>query len=131
MNRKRKQQEAYVAGILRKSDGILLVRRRKGDRTYWSLPIGKIELRETPQIALKRIVWAETGILVEPTQVVNSIHSDIVNTKTKAIHRLSSVFFVKKVGGEVREEVAKFMKLRNLHGISLNERSRYFLKSAH
>lgn len=128
MTRKTKQQEAYIAGLLRTRDGVLLVHRKKGDRTYWSLPMGKIELHETPHIALKRIFWAETGLLVEPTSVLNSIHSDIVSSKTKLTHRLSSVFCVKKVGGELREGV-RFVKVRNMHTMLLNERTRNFLKA--
>lgn len=128
MTRKAKQQEAYVAGLLRTRDGVLLVHRKKGDRMYWSLPLGKIELHETPHIALKRIFWAETGLLVEPTSVLNSIQSDVVASKTKLTHRLSSVFCVKKVGGELREGV-RFVKVRNMHSMLLNERTRNFLKA--
>lgn len=128
MNRKVKQQESYIAGLLKTRDGILLVRRKKGDRLYWSLPMGKIELHETPHIALKRIVWSETGLLVEPTSVLNAIHSDVVSSRHRITHRLSSVFCVKKFGGELRPG-AKFVKTKNLHSIPLNERSRLFLQS--
>ncbi len=128
MMRKTKQQEAYVAGLFRTRDGILLVHRKKGERTYWSLPLGKIELHETPHIALKRIFWAETGLLVEPTSVLNAIHSDIVASKSKLTHRLTSVFCVKKVGGELRPTV-RFVKVRNMHGMLLNERTRSFLRA--
>lgn len=129
MNRRVKQQEAYIAGLLRSRDGVLLVRKKKGERVYWSLPMGKIELHETPHIALKRIVWSETGLLVEPTSVLNAIHSDVVPSRHRLTHRLSSVFCVKKVGGEIRTSVTKFVKLRNLQSVALNERSRSFLKS--
>ncbi len=130
MSKKKKKQEAHIAGILRTRDGILLVRKKKADHVYWSLPMGKIELHETPQIALKRIFWAETGLLVDLGHISNTMHSDVVSGKQQTTHRLSSAFFVKKVGGELREGVVKFMKPRNLHDIRLNERSRLFLASA-
>ncbi|GIP35350.1 hypothetical protein J2TS4_45600 [Paenibacillus sp. J2TS4] len=50
---------------------ILMVRNRKGDSSYWSLPGGAVEAGETLEQALKRETMEETGLEVE----VSSLYS--------------------------------------------------------
>lgn len=48
---------------------------------YWSLPAGAIELGETPEEAVVREVWEETGLKV---QVKN--RKEYLEEKSTAIH---------------------------------------------
>jgi 8-oxo-dGTP pyrophosphatase MutT (NUDIX family) len=55
-------------------EGRLLVQRRR-DTGQWALPMGKMELGETPSACAIRETEEETGILVEVTQILG-IFSD-------------------------------------------------------
>lgn len=57
-----------VAGIIKKSDKILIVQRLstcKREPDKWEFPGGKIEKEETPEIALSREIKEELGLGVE------------------------------------------------------------------
>lgn len=59
-----------AVAILRRADGLLLLAERPVGKPWagwWEFPGGKIEVNETPQLALKREISEELGI--EVTQV--------------------------------------------------------------
>ena len=57
-----------VAAVIRNSDGHLLLQQKAGG--IWSLPAGAIEPGETPQDAIRREMLEETGLLVEPAELL-------------------------------------------------------------
>jgi 8-oxo-dGTP pyrophosphatase MutT (NUDIX family) len=58
-----------VTGIIRDNeDRILLVHQR--DTDSWSTPGGAVDPNESPADAVAREVWEETGLDVEPTQIL-------------------------------------------------------------
>ena len=55
------RQRVYAA-IIRQGQ-ILMVEHTESGRTYWTLPGGGIEAGETPEQAVLREVWEETGLM--------------------------------------------------------------------
>ena len=56
-----------ACGVLAVNEqGYLLLQRRR-DTGHWALPMGKMELGETPSECAVRETWEETGIVVEVT----------------------------------------------------------------
>ena len=55
------RQRVYAA-ILRQGQ-ILMVQHTESGRSYWTLPGGGIEAGETPEEAVLREVWEETGLV--------------------------------------------------------------------
>lgn len=58
-----------VAAIIRNQDGNILVLCRS-DTQEWSLPAGAVDPGETPSEAIAREVLEETGLLVNPIQIL-------------------------------------------------------------
>lgn len=58
-----------VAAIIRNSEEEILFI-RKPDETLWGLPAGAIEPGETPSRAVRREVYEETGLLVNPVGIL-------------------------------------------------------------
>lgn len=52
-----------VAAVIKNGQGDILFQYPGGE--YWSLPAGAIELGETPEEAVVREVWEETGLKVQ------------------------------------------------------------------
>ncbi|HDR3649321.1 TPA: NUDIX domain-containing protein [Bacillus cereus] len=52
-----------VAAVIKNEQGEILFQYPGGE--YWSLPAGAIELGETPEEAVVREVWEETGLKVQ------------------------------------------------------------------
>ncbi|MCR8843305.1 NUDIX domain-containing protein [Paenibacillus sp. SC116] len=58
-----------VAAVVRnEEDHILFI--RKGNEQTWGLPAGAIEIGETPAQAITREVYEETGLTIQPTQII-------------------------------------------------------------
>ncbi|PFA22765.1 MULTISPECIES: NUDIX domain-containing protein [Bacillus cereus group] len=56
-----------VAAIIKNEQGEILFQYPGGE--YWSLPAGAIELGETPEEAVIREVWEETGLQVQIKEI--------------------------------------------------------------
>lgn len=57
-----------VSALIRDGSGRVLLQRRADDG-QWGLPAGAIDPGETPAMAVRREVWEETGLRVEPVVV--------------------------------------------------------------
>ncbi|WP_379153553.1 NUDIX domain-containing protein [Paenibacillus sp. sgz5001063] len=58
-----------VAAVIRNEEGEVLLL-RKGGEQLWGLPAGAIEPGETPSRALRREVYEETGLMVNPLRII-------------------------------------------------------------
>lgn len=64
-----------VAAVVRnEKDEILFI--RKHNETLWGLPAGAIEIGETPAESVKREVYEETGLPVNPERIIGVFGGD-------------------------------------------------------
>jgi 8-oxo-dGTP pyrophosphatase MutT (NUDIX family) len=61
-----------VAALIRNAEGYILFQLPQGNRDIWSLPAGSIEPGETPEEAVIREVWEETGLQVTPVRLAGA-----------------------------------------------------------
>lgn len=64
-----------ACGIVIKDNHLLMVRHVHDSRDYWTFPGGGIESGETVLQAAQREVLEETGILLEPIDLIHSFES--------------------------------------------------------
>lgn len=85
--------------ILIKDKKILLIKRSKDPgKGLWAIPGGRIEQDETAEQCLIREMKEETGLSVEPIQLLG-LYSD-PNRDPRAI--IAAVYTVKQVGGQLK-----------------------------
>ncbi len=58
-----------VAAVIRNEESEILFQ-YPTNREYWSLPAGAIEPGESPAEAVVREVWEETGLTIEPINII-------------------------------------------------------------
>lgn len=58
-----------VAAVIRDEEGAILLL-RKGGEQLWGLPAGAVEPGEKPSRALRREVFEETGLMVNPKRMI-------------------------------------------------------------
>ncbi len=91
-----------VGALILASDGrVVLVRHRRGDSTYHLLPGGGVEHGETLGGALMREVWEETGLEIEPGEIV--LVNDTIEPRDGGRHVVNITFAASIVGGSVTE----------------------------
>jgi len=92
-----------VGAVIVDHGRVLLVRRGHEPLLgRWSLPGGLIELGETLQSALVREVWEETGLMVEPVELVELIDSIHRDGERVRFHFVIADYLCRVKGGALR-----------------------------
>ena len=110
-----------------RKDSILLVERGKQPlKGYWSLPGGVLELGEQLGAAIVREVKEETGLEVQPVNVVEIFERILRDKAGKAeYHYVLVDYFCKVTGGELMagddSSKAEWVKRRDLASLKLTE----------
>ncbi len=95
-----------VAGILFHADGSLLMVQRGQEpaRGRWSIPGGLVEVGERMETAVARELHEETGLLIEPLQLVElveRIHPDPASPDRIRYHYVLADFLCRITGGSL------------------------------
>lgn len=116
------QPRVRVGVVIPHEDQILLVRHRKGPKTYWMLPGGGLDYGETFSACAEREVHEETGLKIK-TERMLYISEAICPRGTR--HVLNVFMLARLEGGsivvpegDVIEEVA-FHPVHSLEGLTL------------
>ncbi len=113
---------AAVGGVVLHRGKVVLVKR--GVEPYagrWSIPGGAIELGETAEMALKREVLEETGLKVEPLQVVD-IYDNILEAEgTVQYHYVIIDYLCRYISGALRPG----SDVEDAHWVSPDELGQY------
>ena len=110
-----------------RKDSILLVERGKQPlKGYWSLPGGVLELGEQLGAAIVREVKEETGLEVQPVNVVEIFERILRDKAGKAeYHYVLVDYFCKVTGGELMagddSSKAEWVKRKDLASLKLTE----------
>jgi len=116
-----------VSALIYDDDGrILLVRHSNGG--VWATPGGAIEPDETPQDAVVRELWEETGLTVAPTRLRGVFHGPDFRVRYENGDEVSyviSIFECRRLGGDLRpdgEEIleARYVAASDLSGVPLS-----------
>jgi 8-oxo-dGTP diphosphatase len=92
-----------VGAIIIEGERVLMVERgREPLAGYWSLPGGVLEVGETLEQAVKREVREETGLLIEPVEIVE-IFERIIHDEAGAVeyHYVLVDYRCNVMGGEL------------------------------
>ena len=98
-----------AAGILAEDDAGRLLLQRRRDTGQWAIPMGKMELGETPTECAVRETFEETGVRVEPLGLLG-IYSDPGYIVAYDDHDDPTRY------GEVRQEFEITLYGRPVHG---------------
>lgn len=91
---------AAVSALLVDGDRVLLIRRRaEPNRGRWSFPGGTVELGEPLRDAVVREVREETGLSVEPLEVVDAVDVLVPPSGRPDYHFVLVVFAARILGG--------------------------------
>lgn len=101
---------AAVSALLVDGERVLLIRRQaEPNRGRWSFPGGTVELGETIRDAVVREVREETGLSVEPLEVVDAVDVLVPPNGPPDYHFVLIVFAARVRGGvlEPRSDAAE------------------------
>lgn len=82
-----------VAAIIRNDKDEILFIRKEGE-TAWGLPAGAIEPGETPSRALRREIFEETGLMVNPSTIAGVFGGDKYKFKYSNDHEVEYLVVV-------------------------------------
>lgn len=106
---------AATTALIRDDLGRILCQYRADFKhSWWGLPGGILELGETPEQALTREVLEETGLVVEPTQLVGVYSSPryIVHYPNGDVsHQVTSCYACRITGGTLRPDADEILHL--------------------
>lgn len=125
---------AGVVAIVFKEDSVLLVRRgNEPGRGRWGFPGGVVELGETVREAVVREAMEESGLHVEPTELV-AVYDSLTQDDEGRIrfHYVLSEFLCRVVGGSLKPSSdvsdARWFRLDELDTIDISKRTARFLR---
>ncbi|MBA5723576.1 (deoxy)nucleoside triphosphate pyrophosphohydrolase [Candidatus Liberibacter sp.] len=110
-----------ACAIFQKDEQVLLAQRPKNkfQADFWEFPGGKIECRETPEVALARELFEELSIIVEP---ISLIPLTFVSHAYKEFHLLMPFFACYDFEGHLKgyegQEI-RWVKLSDLNKYSM------------
>lgn len=92
-----------VGGIMVRGDYVLLVRRRYAPlRRHWTLPGGALELGETLAEGVVREVQEETGLVVEPVELIALVDRIHRLEERVQFHYVIADYLCRIIGGELK-----------------------------
>jgi 8-oxo-dGTP pyrophosphatase MutT (NUDIX family) len=100
---------------------VLLVRSSRRD--VWVAPGGAVDPDEAPQDALVREVWEETGLLVEPTQLLGVFGGPeyrVWYANGDEVGYMMAVFECRATGGVLRADGEEIAEARYFSGAELS-----------
>ncbi|WP_379134749.1 NUDIX domain-containing protein [Paenibacillus sp. sgz500958] len=103
-----------VAAVIRNEEREILFL-RKGGETLWALPAGAIEPGETPPRTLRREVFEETGLMVNPVRILGVFGGEKFRYIYQSRDHVEYVFTVYEcsiVKGNLRSEDGEAEELR-------------------
>jgi 8-oxo-dGTP diphosphatase len=92
-----------VGAVVIRGDSVLLIRRGKPPQMgEWTLPGGMVELGESLRAAVRREVWEETGLRVEPASLAAIFERIIRRNGRVQYHYIILDYVCRLKGGELR-----------------------------
>jgi ADP-ribose pyrophosphatase YjhB (NUDIX family) len=116
-----------AAALILSDRGLLLVRQRRLDRSYWLLPGGGVRFGEAVAEALRRELLEELSLEVEPGRplaLVEAISDDMARYAKHVVHVILQATLVDaaarpRLGGDAAVLEACFFTREELRGLTL------------
>jgi ADP-ribose pyrophosphatase YjhB (NUDIX family) len=104
---KQRKPSARAYGVTIRDGEILMVRaaRRDASTSLWWLPGGGIEFGESPEAAVVREFFEETGITIENPRLLDVTNDTYRRHNGDLVHNIRIIYTVDYVSGELRDEV--------------------------
>ena len=104
---KQRKPSARAYGVTIRDGQILMVRaaRRDASTSLWWLPGGGIEFGESPEAAVVREFFEETGITIENPRLLDVTNDTYRRHNGDLVHNIRIIYTVDYVSGELRDEV--------------------------
>ncbi|MDH7598791.1 MAG: NUDIX hydrolase [Sedimentisphaerales bacterium] len=110
-----------VRGAVVRDGRILLVQERRDMR--WCMPGGWADVGDRPSDMVRREVWEESGLQVEPVKVIGVFDANRGNEPLEFYHAYKIVFLCQITGGQIRASdetlAADFFAFEDLPPLSI------------